>query len=70
MARTLVLALAIVLCGGFLRSEAEAAAVSPRNPYRSFNISGINYGSMQWEKTHRHANYPQRRSSGIVFRRR
>jgi hypothetical protein len=23
-----------------------ASAVSPRNPYRSFNLSGINYGSM------------------------
>jgi hypothetical protein len=27
--------------------------ISPNNPYRSFNISGINYGSMQWEKEHR-----------------
>jgi hypothetical protein len=31
----------------------EGAVVSPRNPYRSFNISGINYASMQWEKQHR-----------------
>jgi hypothetical protein len=30
-----------------------AAAISPRNPYRSFNISGINYGSMQWEQAQR-----------------
>ncbi len=28
----------------------SAHAVSPRNPYRSFNLSGINYGSMQWER--------------------
>ncbi len=27
-----------------------ASAVSPRNPYRSFNLSGINYGSMRWEQ--------------------
>jgi hypothetical protein len=27
-----------------------AAAISPRNPFRSFNLSGINYGSMQWER--------------------
>ena len=68
MARILILAVALVLCGEFLHSEAAAAVVSPRNPYRSFNISGINYGSMQWEKTHRRSNYPQRRSGGIVFR--
>ncbi len=30
-----------------------AFAVSPRNPYRSFNLSGINYGSMRWERTQR-----------------
>ena len=28
-------------------------AVSPRNPYRSFNLSGVNYGSMRWERTQR-----------------
>jgi hypothetical protein len=27
-----------------------AHAVSPRNPYRTFNLSGVNYGSMQWER--------------------
>jgi hypothetical protein len=30
-----------------------ASAISPRNPYRSFNLSGINYGSMQWERAQR-----------------
>lgn len=25
-------------------------AQSPRNPYSGFNLSGINYGSMQWER--------------------
>ena len=30
-----------------------AEARSPRNPYSSFNLSGINYGSMQWEKAQR-----------------
>ena len=28
-------------------------AISPNNPYRSFNLSGINYGSMQWERAQR-----------------
>ncbi len=30
-----------------------AEARSPRNPYSSFNLSGINYGSMQWERAQR-----------------
>lgn len=30
-----------------------AAAISPQNPYRSFNLSGVNYGSMQWERAQR-----------------
>lgn len=30
-----------------------APAISPQNPYRSFNLSGINYGSMQWERDRR-----------------
>jgi hypothetical protein len=52
-----------------------SAAVSPQNPYRSFNLSGINYGSMQWERAQREGrsvwpyfNTPTRpapRSSGI-----
>ncbi|MFM8413703.1 MAG: hypothetical protein ACKOCX_03165 [Planctomycetota bacterium] len=42
-----------VACGVALAFTAEARAVSPRNPYRSFNPSGLNYGSMQWEKAQR-----------------
>ena len=30
-----------------------AQAISPQNPYRTFNLSGINYGSMQWERDQR-----------------
>jgi hypothetical protein len=48
----------------------EALAVSPRNPYRSFNLSGVNYGSMQWERAQRQGkrvwpyyNTPSRSSS-------
>jgi hypothetical protein len=40
----------VIACGLALAFAAEARAVSPRNPYRSFNLSGLNYGSMQWEK--------------------
>jgi hypothetical protein len=28
-------------------------AGNPRNPYAGFNLSGINYGAMQWERDHR-----------------
>ncbi|MFM8434923.1 MAG: hypothetical protein ACKOBP_06195 [Planctomycetia bacterium] len=30
-----------------------AEAAGPRNPYSSFNLSGINYGSQQWERAQR-----------------
>lgn len=33
-------------------STASAAGLSVNNPYRSFSISGYNYGSIQWERTH------------------
>lgn len=32
---------------------ATAHAASPRNPYSSFNLSGINYGAQQWERAQR-----------------
>ena len=40
----------ILSMSAFCRS---ADAISPRNPYRSFNLGGVNYGSMRWERTHR-----------------
>ncbi|NBX29297.1 hypothetical protein EBR04_02395 [bacterium] len=50
---------------------APAFAISPQNPYRSFNLSGINYGSMQWERAQRqgkrvwpYSNTPSRSYSG------
>jgi len=51
---------------------AGAAPVSMRNPYRSFNISGVNYGSMQWERTHggRASHGWHARYGGLFFRRR
>lgn len=30
-----------------------AHAISRNNPFRSFNVTGVNYGSMQWEQSHR-----------------
>ncbi len=47
-----------------------AAPVNTRNPYRSFNISGVNYGSVRWEQSHRGRYGGQHRSGGFAFRRR
>ena len=65
----LLFALALVVGGGLFACS-EARAVSPRNPYRSFNLSGINYGSMQWERAQQQGkrvwpyyNTPSRNSS-------
>lgn len=40
-----LLAVAVVAAGGRC-----ASARSPRNPYSSFNLSGINYGAQQWDR--------------------
>ena len=39
-----------MLLGLGLASRAEAR---PRNPYSSFNLSGVNYGAMQWDRAQR-----------------
>ncbi|WP_437204874.1 hypothetical protein [Planctomicrobium sp. SH664] len=49
---------------------ADAAPISRNNPYRSFNISGINYGSMQWERAHRQKKPVPSTPSRGLFRRR
>jgi hypothetical protein len=36
-----------------LFSATPAIAAGPRNPYSSFNLSGINYGAQQWERAQR-----------------
>ncbi len=49
----------------------QAQAISRNNPYRSFNVSGVNYASMQWESKHgRHTNksWSNARSSRRFFR--
>jgi hypothetical protein len=54
MSRKFYVAVIVGLVASFFSAgESSGAVVSPRNPYRSFNISGINYASMQWEKQHR-----------------
>jgi|694.fasta_scaffold93759_2 hypothetical protein len=51
--RTLRHALLPAVALAVFMPAASAQAISPQNPYRSFNLSGINYGSMQWERDQR-----------------
>ena len=71
MAAMAVAAAAWAWCGS---SPAEAGmTISPNNPYRSFSISGYNYGSMQWERAHGNSGYSGRtysRGGGGWFSRR
>jgi hypothetical protein len=36
-----------------LPQSVQADVISRNNPYRSFNISGVNYGSLRWEQQNR-----------------
>ena len=44
---SLVVGIALSALGG------RADAAGPRNPYSSFNLSGINYGAQQWDRAQR-----------------
>ena len=44
---------ALVAGCGIAWSALPAEAAGPRNPYSSFNLSGINYGAQQWERAQR-----------------
>ena len=55
--RVVVVGLLIAAVGAVPAAAAGQFTISPNNPYRSFNISGINYGSMQWERQHRGTSY-------------
>jgi len=37
----------------FFITAPTAEARSPRNPYSSFNLSGVNWGAQQWERDQR-----------------
>lgn len=53
MGRILFVALLSLVAAGLLDVRPADAGISRNNPYRSFNISGYNYGSVQWQKSHR-----------------
>ncbi len=47
------IALMFLIAACMALSSAEAMKISRQNPYRTFNLSGRNYGSMRWEQQHR-----------------
>jgi hypothetical protein len=69
MLRRIAVIVVLFLAAAFEMRPADAAPVSPRNPYRSFNISGVNYGSMRWERSHRSVR-SRGYHRGLFFRRR
>lgn len=52
MARAVCLLILLCFVAVCIEGTAEAGPMSLQNPYRSFNLSGINYGSEQWERDH------------------
>jgi hypothetical protein len=72
MIRFAIAALALVAVLTYSPQSADAQ-ISRNNPYRSFNLTGVNYGSMQWEAKHKrqsNKSWSTGRSSGRFFRRR
>ena len=43
----------LLACCGLAIAVAPVAAAGPRNPYSSFNLSGVNYGAQQWDRAQR-----------------
>ena len=68
MFRKIVLGLFIVAATAGLANVSSANPISKNNPYRSFNISGINYGSLNWERSHGNRSSRSVRASGGIFR--
>lgn len=63
-----VLALAFGLALLFLPASEAQAAKKPQNPYSSFNLSGINYGSQQWQKSQSKSSSSRRTYRSFRFR--
>lgn len=62
-----------MVCIFGLTVSTDAGPISLQNPYRSYNLSGINYGSQQWERDHARVQgsnpVPAPQSQRIVVRR-
>ncbi|WP_254512240.1 hypothetical protein [Anatilimnocola floriformis] len=67
MTRLIILLLAVLVTTASFNAL-EVVAGSSKNPYSSYNISGINYGSQQWEREH--GKTPSMNSTRGRFRRR
>lgn len=65
MLRKSILGLFVVAAVTGLASSSSANPISKNNPYRSFNISGINYGSMNWERSQGNRSSRSYRSGGM-----
>ena len=71
MIRKLVLTLLVLSATiSFDLPSTDAAPISSRNPYRSFNLSGVNYGSVRWEQSHGRRGHAYVDHRGMLFRRR
>jgi hypothetical protein len=73
MIRKLILPLVALAAFALIDASAATAApkgFSPRNPYTSFNISGVNYGSVRWEQMHHRRPAAYHTHRGFFFRRR
>ena len=71
MLRTLIVLIGVSSVGFLLRAEpAEARTWSPGNPWTQYNIHGLNYRSMKWERDHGNRRPMSRHSRGRFFRRR
>jgi hypothetical protein len=49
--KPLALLIAVALLASF--ASVSSAGWSVRNPYRTYNLTGLNYGSTNWEQQHR-----------------
>jgi hypothetical protein len=57
MKQVLLLLIVVAIC--FVGAAAvRAETISRNNPFRGYNLGGINYGSQQWEKEHRGQQQP------------
>lgn len=65
MLRKTILGLFVVAAVAGLAECGSAAPISKNNPYRSFNISGVNYGSMNWERSQGNRSSRSYRSGGM-----
>ena len=68
MLRKVILGLFVVAATAGLANSSSANPISKYNPYRSFNASGINYGSLNWERTHGHRSAHAHHHAGVYFR--